>query len=120
MAIYIKDGKLYNTAFGIEHEEFTTYNPTHEMMVEWGYELYVPNEEIPKEDERFKILRRIDELKSQLAETDYIALKAIEGYDCDIIYPGWKLQRREIRDVINELEEQLIAMDESDDSGEEL
>lgn len=36
------------------------------------------------------------------------------------IYPGWKLWRREIRDVINELEEQLIAMDESDDSGEEL
>lgn len=47
---------------------------------------------------------RIDVLKAELAATDYIALKAIEGYDCDSIYPGWKARRRALRDEINELE----------------
>lgn len=47
---------------------------------------------------------RIDVLKAELAATDYIALKAIEGYDCDALYPGWKARRRALRDEINELE----------------
>lgn len=47
---------------------------------------------------------RIDALKAELAATDYIALKAIEGYDCDALYPGWKARRAALRDQINELE----------------
>ena len=47
---------------------------------------------------------QIDALKAELAVTDYIALKAIEGYDCDALYPDWKARRRALRDQINELE----------------
>ena len=47
---------------------------------------------------------QIDALKAELQATDYIALKAIEGYDCDALYPGWKARRRALRDQINELE----------------
>ena len=47
---------------------------------------------------------RIDALKAELQATDYIALKAIEGYDCDALYPNWKARRRALRDEINELE----------------
>lgn len=50
---------------------------------------------------------RIDALKAELAATDYIALKAIEGYDCDALYPNWKARRRALRDQINELESEV-------------
>lgn len=107
MGLYIKENKIVSTQQGIDHDGFITYNATDEMMREWGYVPYTPkvisptSEEI---DERIKIRKRIEELKNQLADTDYIALKAIEGYDCDALYPGWKQQRRELRDMINELE----------------
>lgn len=50
---------------------------------------------------------RIDALKAELQATDYIALKAIEGYDCDTLYPNWKAHRRALRDQINELESEV-------------
>ena len=50
---------------------------------------------------------QIDALKAELQATDYIALKAIEGYDCDSIYPNWKARRRALRDQINELESEV-------------
>lgn len=117
MAIYVKDGKYYNTLNGIENGDFVTYNPTHEMMTEWGYEIYVPQKseyEIASEEIE-SLNRQVKYLKGLLQETDYIALKSIEGYDCDTLYPGWKENRSEIREEINELEERLAVLNESID-----
>ena len=50
------------------------------------------------------VLLEVERIKQELSETDYIALKSIEGYDCDTLYPGWKAQRKALRDRINELE----------------
>lgn len=106
MALYIKNDEIVNTLKGIEHDGFITYNPTSEQMEEWGYELYEPEASVPtKEDE---IIQRIEDLKQMLANTDYIAIKSIEGYDCDLLYPGWRKQRADLRDEINDLEEQLL------------
>ena len=39
-------------------------------------------------------------LIEELHETDYIPLKAFEGYDCSE-YGDWKSKRRQLRDEIN-------------------
>lgn len=115
MAIYSKNGKYYNTLNGIENGEFVTYNPTHQMMLDWGYELYIPQktERAAATEQRHNLIRQINNIKQQLAETDYIALKAIEGYDCDKLYPNWRQERSELRNTINELEEQVLQLDVS-------
>ena len=89
MAIYSKNGKYYNTLNGIENGEFVTYNPTHQMMLDWGYELYIPQktERAGAIEQRHNLIQQINNIKQQLTETDYIALKAIEGYDCNKLYP---------------------------------
>lgn len=46
--------------------------------------------------------QRIQQLKEELQETDYIALKAYEGQDCSQ-YGEWKVKRQEIRDEINRI-----------------
>lgn len=106
MNLYTKDGVIYNISKGIVNGEYIVYNPTQEQMEEWGYEVYQPKTPSPtKEDE---IIQRIENLKQILANTDYIAIKSIEGYDCDSLYPGWRKQRADLRDEINNLEEQLL------------
>lgn len=45
-------------------------------------------------------LQKIQELKEELRNTDYIALKAYEGQDCSQ-YGDWKAARQELRDEIN-------------------
>ncbi len=114
MAFYIKDGELYNSDHGIDHDGFTTYNATDEMIRSWGYEPYeATTSDDPVTQEKDRIQNRILELQRHLSETDYISLKYIEGYDCDALYPGWKQQRRELRDMINELEEQVLQLDKN-------
>lgn len=115
MAIYSKNGKYYNTLNGIENGEFVTYNPTHQMMLDWGYELYIPQktERATAIEQRHNLIQQINNIKQQLVETDYIALKAIEGYDCDNLYPNWRQERSELRNTINELEEQVLQLDVS-------
>lgn len=76
-------------------------NPNHEQYIEAGYHAIVP--EITSVEPN-SIAVEIETLKQQLQETDYIAIKSIEGYDCDKLYPDWKEQRKAIRDKINELE----------------
>lgn len=49
-------------------------------------------------------VKRINELKSLLAETDYQAIKHFEGYLTDYEYESIKTQRQDWRDEINELE----------------
>lgn len=46
---------------------------------------------------------KIQELKEELSQSDYIALKAFEGADM-AEYPNWKQKRQGLRDEINRLE----------------
>ena len=48
-------------------------------------------------------LNKIERLKDELYATDYIAIKASEG--CDVSEHGdWKIQRQNIRNEINRIE----------------
>lgn len=53
MTKYIKDGKIKNqNKITVIKDGMTTYNPTHEMLIEDGWELYVaPEPELPTEEE---------------------------------------------------------------------
>lgn len=75
-------------------------NPSEAQLLAAGYRRREVQASAPIDDTQ----ARIDALKAELAATDYIALKAIEGYDCDSLYPDWKARRRALRDEINELE----------------
>lgn len=105
MKLYIKDGVIYNPSKGILNGDYIVYNPSEDQMRSWGYELYVPKAHEPTERELIE--QEIGVYKERLFNTDYIALKAVEGYDCDSLYPGWKQHRKEIRDRINELEQSI-------------
>lgn len=53
------------------------------------------------------LLNQIGELKAELSETDYKALKYMEGWLTEEEYAPIKAQRQALRDQINELETQL-------------
>ena len=79
-------------------------NPSEAQLLAAGYhKREVSQASAPIDDTQ----ARIDALKAELQATDYIALKAIEGYDCDSIYPDWKARRRALRDEINALESEV-------------
>lgn len=46
---------------------------------------------------------KIQELKEELSQSDYIALKAFEGADM-AEYPNWKEKRQGLRDEINRID----------------
>lgn len=79
-------------------------NPTKEQLQEAGWTKVQPYQPTEEELQQQAIQQEIEDLKYQLSQTDYIALKAIEGYDCDTLYPNWKENRKALRDRINELE----------------
>lgn len=112
MALYIKDNKIYNSFDGIPHDGYITNNATEEEILSWGYEPYVPTTTAQDEasEREAMILDMIygdDGLIDRLSKTDYIALKSIEGYECDELYPGWKEARKALRDRIDQLEQEL-------------
>ena len=78
-------------------------NPSEAQLLAAGYRRREAQASAPFDDTQ----ARIDALKAELQATDYIALKAIEGYDCDSLYPDWKARRRALRDQINELESEV-------------
>ena len=87
----------------LKHNGHLYINPPATIYEEAGYSpIPEPTEEELAIAERE---REIQKLKDQLALTDYIALKAIEGYDCDELYPNWREERKALRDKINELED---------------
>ena len=79
-------------------------NPTPEQYAMAGYLPYTPPEPTAEEVSEQQRQAEIEHLKEQLAATDYIALKAVEGYDCDSLYPNWREERAELRKRINTLE----------------
>ena len=59
------------------------------------------------------IQSEINACKQILAGTDYKALKHADGVLTDAEYKETKEQRQALRDKINELEAQLLALDET-------
>ena len=66
-----------------------------------------PTVEEIKADEAAAINKQIRELKKQLADTDYTAIKYSEGWLTDEEYAEVKTQREEWRSAINKLEDRL-------------
>lgn len=60
---------------------------------------------------RSEVLRDIEGLKQQLADTDYKAIKYAEGLTSAEEYAPTKAERQSIRDRINELQEEIINED---------
>lgn len=59
-------------------------------------------------------LAEITALKGLLSDTDYKALKHADGVMSDEEYESVKVQREEWRRLINEYEEKVKGMDESE------
>lgn len=78
-----------------------TGTPTPELLAEWGFEPYTPPQ--PQVDIR---KQRMDEILAELAETDYLALKAFEGEDMSE-HPGWKEHRAALRAEYRQLESEV-------------
>ena len=78
-----------------------TGTPTPEMLAEWGFTPYTPP--TPQVDVRGQ---RMQEILAELAETDYLALKAFEGEDMTE-HPGWKEKRAALRAEYRQLESEV-------------
>lgn len=78
-----------------------TGTPTPEMLAEWGFTPYTPP--TTKVDVREQ---RMQEILAELAETDYLALKAFEGEDM-AEHPGWKEKRAALRAEYRQLESEV-------------
>ena len=103
MAQYIKNGEIYDGK-SIVIGDRRYLSPSEATLLAAGYTKVEPQEPTDEEVAAMQRAQRIEELKAQLAATDYIALKSVEGYDCDTLYPNWKAQRAALRNEINELE----------------
>lgn len=103
MKIYKKkNGEIYNGK-SIVVDDRRIINPTEKMLLEAGYEPYeeqVTNYESTEEDKR---QQRMAEIQAELAETDYLALKAFEGEDMTE-HEGWKEKRKALREEYRRLE----------------
>lgn len=76
--------------------------PSAEQLAEQGYEPYVPP--VAAEPTQEELARmRMAEIQMELAQTDYLALKAYEGEDMSE-HEGWKERRANLRAEYRELE----------------
>ena len=79
--------------------------PTEEQLAECGFEEWVePTPPEPTEQELKQL--RMSEILMELANTDYLALKAFEGEDMSE-HPGWKEHRSALREEYRQLESNL-------------
>lgn len=97
--MYTKDGKI-SSCKAIKLNGRWISNPSEEQILEAGWIPYVP----PVPTERDKALAEINDCKSQLFESDYKAIKFAEGELSATDYEPIRLQRRALRQRINELE----------------
>ena len=68
-----------------------------------------PTKEELETDNRQVVKREIDELKRKLSDTDYKAIKYVEGFLTEEEYKETKTQRQMWRDRINELESKIVV-----------
>ena len=79
--------------------------PTAQQLAEWGFEEWVePTPPEPTEQELKQF--RMSEILMELANTDYLALKAFEGEDMSE-HPGWKEKRAALRAEYRQLESEV-------------
>ena len=78
--------------------------PTEEQLRAWGFEEVVPTPYTPTEEDLKR--QRMMEIQSELASTDYLALKAFEGEDMSE-HPTWKQDRAALRAEYRRLEDEL-------------
>ena len=76
--------------------------PTEQQLAEWGFEEWIePTPPEPTQQELKQL--RMSEILTELAQTDYRALKAFEGEDM-AEHPGWKEKRAALRTEYRQLE----------------
>lgn len=81
--------------------------PSAEQLAEQGYEPYTtPVAAEPTQEELAR--QRMAEIQMELAQTDYLALKAYEGEDMSE-HEGWKEHRAALREEYRELEENITT-----------
>lgn len=93
----------------IVKEGMQIINPTPEMLSEDGWIEYVPPVSTHSEEDVIRL--EVEQLKQELTDTDYIAIKAFEGEDVSK-YGDWKGRRHAIRERINELEQSIHPQEE--------
>lgn len=79
--------------------------PTGEQLAQWGFEELVEPTPPEPTDQELKQLR-MSEILMELANTDYLALKAFEGEDMSE-HHGWKEHRAALREEYRQLESNL-------------
>lgn len=92
----------------IEVDGRVILNPTEEMLADAGWTKVIPAEPSEEELARMERLAEVEELKMQLAESDYKVIKIAECVACNLPLPydaeALHSERQAIRDRINLLE----------------
>lgn len=102
-----KDGKGYlNLKSPLSGEELKKYTEITKAQFDKATAVTV-HEPSAEEVARKEKLAQISQLKSQLAKTDYQALKYAEGWISEEDYAEIKAARQALRDQINALEAEL-------------
>lgn len=87
-------------------------NPTAEQLQEAGYSLVEPEQPSDNELARQEIQSQIEQLKYELQQSDYKAIKFAEGWITAEDYAQIRAERQAKRESINALEAQLQALEE--------
>lgn len=107
--MYEKDGQTI-TGKKIEVDGCVIINPTEQMLADAGWVKVEPHQ--PSEEELAAQARaaEVEELKMQLAESDYKVIKIAECAACSLPMPydaeELHSERQALRDRINELEDE--------------
>lgn len=102
------NGQTTITGKRIELDGRVILNPTEQMLADAGWTLVEPTQ--PSDEELAAIAKaaEVEELKMQLAESDYKVIKIAECVACNLPLPydaeALHSERQAIRDRINELE----------------
>ena len=105
--MYTKNGQTI-TGKRIEVDGRVILNPTPEMLADAGWQKVEPYQPSEEELARMERLAEVEELKMQLAESDYKVIKIAECVACNLPLPydaeALHSERQALRDRINELE----------------
>lgn len=100
---YIKDGQYYDGK-SIVVGDRRYLSPSEEILLAAGYTKVEPVAPTDEEVAAMQREQRIEELKAQLAASDYKALKYAEGWISASDYAPIKAERQALRDEINAIE----------------
>ena len=105
------NGKQTITGKRIEVDGRVILNPTPEMLADAGWVKVEPHQPSESELAAQERVAEVEELKMQLAESDYKVIKIAECAACGLPMPydaeALHSERQAIRDRINELEGEL-------------